>query len=65
MNIGHVNASAKFGLHRIGKRVLFILQFESEYEAIRAFEVWSMDEVKFQFNGPKITSEEDGEIIRD
>ncbi len=49
------------GVHRAGRRVYLIFEFDSEYEAIQAFDVWSMEEIEVHSiaTGPVAASETD------
>lgn len=51
------SSPAKMGLTRKGNRVIVILEFPNEYEAMQAFDTWSLEDIVFTFQGPKSIKE--------
>lgn len=59
MTVRQNHSVAKRGVHRRGKRVYLILEFPDEYQAMQAFDVWSMESVDLHFHGPVSISEQE------
>jgi hypothetical protein len=57
VTIRNLNGTAKCGVLRRGKRVYITLEFEHEYAAMEAFDVFSMEKVDLSFKGPKLLVE--------
>lgn len=55
--VHNLSGKAKMGLLRHGKRIYITFEFSDEYEAMTAFDVWSMEEIELSFRGPKALEE--------
>jgi len=56
----NLSGAAKIGVMRRGKRVYITVEFPDEYEAMQAFDIWSMEDISFSFKGPKAIQEIEG-----
>jgi hypothetical protein len=56
-----MSGKAKCGLLRKGNRVYITLQFPTEYDAMQAFDVWSMEDIDIHFKGPKMCIDDENE----
>lgn len=63
MSERNLSGKAKMGLCRNGKRVYLVLEFPDEYDAMQMYDVWSMEEITFNFNGPKKLTEIETEAV--
>lgn len=52
-----LSGAARLGIMRKGRRVYITVEFPNEYDAMQAFDTWSMEDISFSFRGPKITQE--------
>lgn len=58
-----IRGPAKCGITRVGTRVYVTLEFPSEYEAMAAYDTFTMGEIEFGFTGPVACGERDAPEI--
>lgn len=53
----NLSGKAKCGVCRKARLVYLVFEFPSEYDAMQAFDIWSMEDITVDFKGPKRVTE--------